>query len=79
MEISGGKKSSMSGQRVYRSGNANAKPPGGMAAMRACSACAGDYEDPDRTACTLDGGESEKENENADCSKVDAEEFPAEE
>ena len=55
-------------------GDANAKPRGRMDAMRACSACAGDYEDPDRTAYTLDDGESENE----DSPDVDAEEFPAE-
>jgi len=47
---------------------------GGVAArLQACSACAGDYEDPDRTASTPDepGGE-EREDERA-------EQFPAEE
>ena len=47
---------------------------GGVAArLQACSACAGDYEDPDRTAWTPDepGGE-EREDERA-------ERFPAEE
>jgi hypothetical protein len=28
--------------------------------MRACSACAGDYEDPDRTAWTPDDAEDEE-------------------
>jgi hypothetical protein len=29
--------------------------------MRACSACAGDYEDPDRTACPPDDGDDGEE------------------
>jgi hypothetical protein len=48
------------------------RDPSGAASlqpMEACSACAGDYEDPDRTA----GGEEEN-----DASEVD-DEFPAEE
>jgi len=44
--------------------------------MRACSACAGNYEDPDRTAWTPDDGE-EQERDGAPCTA--AEEFPAEE
>ncbi len=44
--------------------------------MRACSACAGNYEDPDRTAWTPDEGE-EQERDGAPCTA--AEEFPAEE
>ena len=44
--------------------------------MRACSACAGDYEDPDRTAWTP---EESKEDQGALESNGDAEEFPAEE
>jgi hypothetical protein len=44
--------------------------------MRACSACAGDYEDPDRTAWTADDAEDE-EGEGAPCGAAD--EFPAEE
>ncbi len=44
--------------------------------MRACSACAGDYEDPDRTAWAAD------EETDPDCGPAPAmprEEFPAEE
>jgi hypothetical protein len=48
---------------------------GGTNEMRACSACAGDYEDPDRTAWTPDDGEDE---ERADAGRASKEEFPAE-
>ncbi len=44
--------------------------------MRACSACAGDYEDPDRTAWTpndVDDGERDP------APRTNTEEFPAEE
>lgn len=34
---------------------------GAIAAVRACSACAGDYEDPDRTAWAPEDGAEEKE------------------
>jgi hypothetical protein len=44
--------------------------------MRACSACAGDYEDPERTAWTLDDDEDE---ERDGAPRVTTEEFPAEE
>ena len=43
--------------------------------MRACSACAGDYEDPDRTAWTPDDGEDE-ERDGERCATT--EELPAE-
>jgi hypothetical protein len=43
--------------------------------MRACSACGGDYEDPDRTAWTPDGEEEEERN---DALVAALEEFPAE-
>lgn len=39
----------------------------------ACSACAGDYEDPDRTAWAADG-----EEEDVSTTQVEGEEFPAE-
>jgi hypothetical protein len=42
--------------------------------MRACSACAGDYEDPDRKAWTPDDGEDE---DRADAGRGSKEEFPA--
>lgn len=41
------------------------------AALRACSACAGDYEDPDRTAWTDDASEDEQDEQRAP-----ADEFP---
>jgi len=45
-------------------------------ALRACSACAGDYEDPDRTAGTP---EEELDGENLRaCEEIDEEGFPAE-
>jgi hypothetical protein len=43
--------------------------------VRACSACAGDYEDPERTAGTLDEGSGEGNEVEPD---VFLEEFPAE-
>lgn len=51
------------------------KGRGEAARMRACSACAGDYEDPDRTAWTPDDADDER------CEEAPAksgEEFPAE-
>lgn len=48
----------------------------GVSELRACSACAGDYEDPERTAWTPDDAEEEE------CDSVtsaDTKEFPAEE
>ncbi len=49
---------------------------GAMAGLRACSACAGDYEDPDRTAWTPEdaGGEDGEEEVG-----IPGEQFPAEE
>jgi len=44
-------------------------------ALRACSGCAGDYEDPDRTAWTLEAGEA---GEDERAPEREAEEFPAE-
>ena len=49
---------------------------GGTKGLRACSACAGDYEDPDRTARTQDDAEDEDRD---DAPSATAEEFPAEE
>ncbi len=49
---------------------------GGAREMRACSACAGDYEDPDRTAWTPDEAEDE---ERDGAMRGGTEEFPAEE
>jgi hypothetical protein len=42
--------------------------------MRACSACAGDYEDPDRTALTTT---EENDEEEEDALRAEMEEFPA--
>ena len=52
-------------------------PRGGRewTAVRTCSACAGDYEDPDRTAGMMDEAESEECDETFD---IGTEEFPAE-
>ena len=44
--------------------------------LRACSACAGDYEDPDRTVWGQDDAEDE---ERDGAPSATAEEFPAEE
>ena len=49
----------------------------GIAALHACSACSGDYEDPERTAWPADE-EAEDERENAEAAAAAAEEFPAE-
>ena len=48
---------------------------GGAIEMRACSACAGDYEDPDRTAWTPDDGEDEQRDA---AKRANTEELPAE-
>ncbi len=48
---------------------------GAPAEVRACSACAGDYEDPDRTAWTPDESEDD---EGTSRPRAAAEEFPAE-
>lgn len=49
---------------------------GAIAAVRACSACAGDYEDPDRTAWTPDDADA---SECADAVDPPVDELPAEE
>ncbi len=49
----------------------------GVREMRACSACAGDYEDPDRTGWTPDDAEDPPEFD--DAPGATAEKFPAEE
>ncbi len=49
---------------------------GGAIEIRACSACAGDYEDPDRTVWTPDDAE-EEQREEARCATK--KKFPAEE
>ena len=47
-----------------------------VAMMRACSACAGDYEDPDRTAWTADVPAEAEQDDELDS---ETERFPAEE
>ncbi|HEX9222728.1 MAG TPA: hypothetical protein VF860_05315 [Candidatus Acidoferrales bacterium] len=51
----------------------------GVAEMRACSACAGDYEDPDRTAWPPDDPQQGAAPAERDAADPPAEEFPAEE
>ncbi len=47
--------------------------------MRACSACAGDYEDPDRTAWAPEDAEDGPDEQERDAVlDAPAEEFPAE-
>ena len=46
--------------------------PGAMA-MKACSACAGEYEDPDRTAPPVEDDAAENEIAGADANKEPAE------
>ena len=48
--------------------------------MRACSACAGDYEDPDRTAWRPDESDDDERGERIDDAAAEplGEEFPAE-
>jgi hypothetical protein len=53
------------------------KGRGEVAGMRACSACAGDYEDPDRTAWTPDDADDEDDEEREEAPAADGEEFPA--
>ena len=48
---------------------------GGEIAMRGCSACTGDYEDPDRTAWTPDDGEGEERDA---AKRATTDELPAE-
>jgi hypothetical protein len=43
--------------------------------IRACSACAGEYEDPDRTAWTAVGG-VEHDEAAATCEEIEADDFP---
>ena len=62
-------------QYAMRGGVYTINGAGVTGAMRACSACAGDYEDPDRTACTPDSAEDEGDD---DVPRATTEEFPAE-
>lgn len=52
------------GRRLAR--RCSGESPNSAYAMRACSACAGDYEDPDRTAGTDDEDLEPEENEAKD-------------
>ena len=61
------------GLKLMREGAASgtgSRPP----VMCACSACAGDYEDPDRSPWATDGGEIE----DVGVPRAEGEEFPAE-
>jgi hypothetical protein len=46
--------------------------------LRACSGCAGDYEDPDRTAWTEEGAEETEEEDPGAESVAPGDEFPVE-
>ena len=59
-------------QGVYTGADATARLRELVTPVRACSACAGDYEDPGRTAWPSEDGDGSDEPE------VDGEEFPAE-
>lgn len=48
-----------------------------LAEYRACSACAGDYEDPDRTAWTDEAVDREAGEEDTSEQRAPAEELPA--
>jgi hypothetical protein len=58
-------------------GSVNSKGIQQMNSVRACSACSGDYEDPEETACTEEGEEDagEADAENAEQPEV-RERFP---
>ncbi len=60
---------------VYAAFHLAEKGGAGVAGMRACSACAGDYEDPDRTAWTPDDAVDEEREE---APAAGGEEIPAE-
>ena len=63
--------------RVRRGPEAPGISRGKAGALRACSACAGDYEDPDRTAWPLEESDEDKD-QRAPETDAEAEEFPAE-
>jgi hypothetical protein len=48
------------------------------ATLRACSACAGDYEDPERTAWVDESSESEEGRKANDSQRDERGEFPVE-
>ncbi len=49
--------------------------PAQQSSLKACSACAGDYEDPDRTAWDAEKGDRRADE---DAQDLDSEEFPPE-
>jgi hypothetical protein len=55
------------------------EPGASQAPLRACSACAGDYEDPDRTAWTPDEEQEDLLAEKVEEKAVNGDEFPAQE
>lgn len=69
--------------RDLRSPETRGEPGVWQSPLGACSACAGDYEDPDRTAWTPDGDEEdhlgEKALERAQEKAESDDEFPAQE
>jgi hypothetical protein len=65
--------------RARRAGSFLSEGAGEMPAMRACSACAGDYEDPERTAWSPDDPDGEeREDGREEERQALKEEFPAE-
>jgi hypothetical protein len=62
--------------RAWGYGNSVREGSGGTPGVRACSACAGDYEDPERTAAGADEPDDE---EGEALRPTPQEEFPAEE
>ena len=71
--VAGGK---VAVRRIFRAAGYSKNAPKGMAEVQACSACAGDYEDPDRSAWNV-GDEEDEDTESA--ARTGAKEFPAEE
>jgi hypothetical protein len=65
------------GGRVRSGPAAACSSRGKTGVLRACSACAGDYEDPDRTAWPLEESD-EDQHQRAPETDAEAEEFPAE-
>jgi hypothetical protein len=66
--------------RARKAGSFLSEGAGEMPAMRACSACAGDYEDPERTAWSPDDPDGEeREDGREEEREAPNEEFPAEE
>ena len=61
--------------RIYAAAGYSINAAKGMAEVQACSACAGDYEDPDRSAWNDDDEDEDSESS----VRKNAKEFPAEE